>query len=71
MAKNLIKRGEIYYANIQVPLDFRAILGRTTFQKATKHRQLRNAEITAAPWIAEWIQQIDQARSNPMLLWSA
>ena len=65
MAKNLIKRGEIYYANVQVPLDVRAILGRTTFQKSTKHRQLRNAEIAAAPWIAEWMQQIDQARSNP------
>ena len=65
MAKNLIKRGDIYYANVQVPMDVRGILGRTTFQKSTKHRQLRNAEIAAAPWIAEWLQQIDEARSNP------
>ena len=65
MAKNLIKRGDIYYANVQVPMDVRGILGRTTFQKSTKHRQLRNAEITAAPLITEWLQQIDEARSNP------
>ena len=65
MAKNLIKRGEIYNANVQILLDVRAVLGRTTFQKFTKHKQLRNAEITGAPWIVEWMLQIDQAENIP------
>ena len=65
MPKNLIKRGDIYYANLQVPADVRGILGRSLFQKSTKHRQMRNAELTAAPWIVDWSRQIDEARVNP------
>lgn len=65
MPKNLVKRGDTYHALLVVPEDVRSILGRSRFKRSTKHKSLKNAQITAAPWIAEWWHEIEQARSNP------
>mgnify|MGYP001594893759 CR=1 FL=1 len=48
-----------------VPKDVRSIIGRSKFTRSTKHKSLKNAQITAAPWVAEWWAQIQQARENP------
>lgn len=65
MAGNLEKRGDTYHAILVVPKDVRSILGRSKFKRSTKHKKLKNAQITAAPWIADWWAQINQARENP------
>ena len=39
--------------------------GAQRFNRRTKCKSVKNAEITAAPWIAEWWQQVPQARTNP------
>jgi len=62
---NLEKKGETYHAILVVPKDVRSILGRAKFKRSTKHKTLKNAQITAAPWVAEWWQEINQARTNP------
>ena len=65
MPNNLEKKGETYHAILVVPKDVRSILGRAKFKRSTKHKTLKNAQITAAPWVAEWWQEINQARENP------
>lgn len=65
MPANLEKRGDTYHAILVVPKDVRGILGRNKFKRSTKNKKLKNAQITAAPWIAEWWAQIQQARENP------
>jgi integrase len=65
MPKNLEKKGDTYHAILVVPKDVRGILGRSKFKRSTKHKTLKNAQITAAPWVAEWWAQINQARTNP------
>ena len=51
MANHLSKRGEIYYAEVIVPKDVRAVLGKSVFRKSTGNRKLKNAELTAGPWV--------------------
>ena len=65
MPKNLQKIGDTYHALLMVPKDVRPIIGRSKFTRSTKHKSLKNAQITAAPWIAEWWQLIEEARQNP------
>ena len=65
MPKNLQKIGDTYHALVMVPKDVRSIIGRSKFIRSTKHKSLKNAQIAAAPWVAEWWQQIQQARENP------
>ena len=65
MPNNLEKKGDTYHAILVVPKDVRSILGRSKFKRSTKHKTLKNAQITAAPWVAEWWQEINQARANP------
>ena len=65
MPNNLEKKSETYHAILVVPKDVRGILGRSKFKRSTKHKTLKNAQITAAPWVAEWWAQIQQARENP------
>lgn len=65
MPKNLQKIGDTYHALLMVPKDVRGILGRSKFTRSTKHKSLRNAQIAAAPWIAEWWQLIEEARQSP------
>jgi integrase len=65
MAQNLQKVGDTYHALLMVPKDVRGILGRSKFKRSTKCKSVKNAQITAAPWIAEWWAQIQQARENP------
>ena len=65
MAKNLQEVGDTYHALLVEPKDARSILGRSRFNRGTKCKSVKNAEITAAPWIAEWWQQVPQARTNP------
>ena len=65
MPKHLEKKGDTYHAILVVPKDVRGILGRSKFKRSTKCKSLKNAQITAAPWVAEWWAQIQQARENP------
>ena len=65
MPKNLQKIGDTYHALLMVPKDVRPIIGRSKFTRSTKHKSLKNAQITAAPWIAEWWQLIEEARQSP------
>ena len=65
MPDNLEKKGETYHAILVVPKDVRGILERSKFKRSTKHKTLKNAQITAAPWLAEWWAEIKQARENP------
>ena len=65
MPKNLQKIGDTYHALVMVPKDVRSIIGRSKFIRSTKHKSLKNAQIAAAPWVAEWWAQIQQARENP------
>ena len=65
MPKDLEKKGDTYHAILVVPKDVRGILGRSRFKRSTKHKSLKNAQITAAPWAAEWWQELNQARTNP------
>lgn len=65
MANHLSKRGEIYYAEVIVPKDVRAVLGKSVFRKSTGNRKLKNAELTAGPWVQHWWKLINEARANP------
>ena len=65
MPKHLEKKGDTYHAILVVPKDVRGILARSKFKRSTKCKSLKNAQITAAPWVAEWWAQIQQARENP------
>ena len=65
MPKHLEKKGDTYHAILVVPKDVRGILGRSKFKRSTKCKSLKNAQITAAPWVAGWWQEINQARTNP------
>lgn len=65
MPNNLEKKGDTYHAILVVPKDVRGILGRSKFKRSTKCKSLKNAQLTAAPWVAEWWQEINQARTNP------
>lgn len=65
MPNHLTKRGDIYYAQVIVPDDVKEILGRKVFKKSTGHRQLKNAELTAGPWVTDWWKLIDEARTAP------
>ena len=51
MAKNLQEVGDTYHALLGEPKDVRSILGRSRFNRGTKCKSVKNAEITAAPWI--------------------
>lgn len=63
--KNLVKIGETWYAEVRVPLDVKPLLGRGKFRRTTGCKDRKNAEIEAAPWVAEWKKQIRDARANP------
>lgn len=65
MPTHLEKKGDTYHAILVVPKDVRGILGRSKFKRSTKHKTLKNAQMTAAPWVAAWWQEINQARINP------
>ena len=65
MPKHLEKKGDTYHAILVVPKDVRGTLGRSKFKRSTKCKSLKNAQIAAAPWVAEWWAQIQQARENP------
>ena len=59
MPNNLEKKGETYHAILVVPKDVRSILGRAKFKRSTKHKTLKNAQITAAE-----LADIDPASSD-------
>lgn len=62
---NLVQRNGLWYAEVRVPRDVKNIIGKSVLRRSTKHRQKRNAELAAAPWIANWWELINQARSEP------
>jgi hypothetical protein len=47
MAKNLQEVGDTYHALLVEPKDVRSILGRSRFNRGTKCKSVKNAEITA------------------------
>lgn len=65
MANRLYLRGSTYWAQLPVPPDVQHIFKKSNFQKTTRCKDKRNASIQAALMIAEWQQQIDEARGSP------
>jgi integrase len=62
---NLIKRGDIYYAEVRIPSDVKSIFSKSVFRRSTGCKDRRNAELEAAPWISSWWKEIKEARANP------
>lgn len=62
---NLIKRGDIYYAEVRIPNDVKSIFSKSVFRRSTGCKDRRNAELEAAPWISSWWKEIKEARTNP------
>lgn len=65
MANRLYLRGSTYWAQLPVPPDVQHVFKKRNFQKTTRCKDKRNAGIQAALMIAEWQQQIDEARGSP------
>ncbi len=61
---NLIKRGDIYYAEVRIPNDVKSIFSKSVFRRSTGCKDRRNAELEAAPWISSWWKEIKEARTN-------
>lgn len=64
MSKHIELRANTWYANLIIPKDVRHILGKFKFIQSLKTSSKKQAETIAAPLVALWKAQIDEARGN-------
>ena len=62
MSKHIELRANTWYANLIIPKDVRHILGKFKFIQSLKTSSKKQAETIAAPLVALWKAQIDEAR---------
>ena len=62
---NFQLRGRYWQVVIEVPKDVRHIFGKQFLRKSTRCTDLNQAQLVGLPWIAEWKQQIAEARMQP------
>ncbi|MEH6517271.1 MAG: DUF6538 domain-containing protein [Halioglobus sp.] len=65
MPKNMLLRGNVWQANLQIPQDVRGVLKRSKFKASCGTGELATAEPIAMKFIAGWKQQIAAARQDP------
>ena len=61
----LTRQGQVYYAVLNVPVDVRDIIGKTSFRKTLKTVDKRTAQARALQYVEKWKRQVEQARLNP------
>ena len=61
---NMILRGNLWAARLQVPLDAREALKRSVFVRSTETADLLRAATIAKPWLADWKDQIAATRQG-------
>ncbi len=64
MSKHIELRANTWYANLIIPKDVRPILGKFKFLKSLETSNKKQACLRAAPLVALWKAQIDEARGD-------
>ena len=58
----------IWQAELRVPEEVRAVIGKTRFAKSTGTRNKREAVLRAAPLLERWQSDVELAKSDPQAL---
>ena len=64
MSSNIELRANTWYANLIIPKDVRPVLGKFKFLKSLETSNKKQACLRAAPLVALWKAQIDEARGS-------